>query len=1321
MKINDIISLKNFDSVIDLSWAENKGQQERLLSNYILTENLSETFTSILETITFIRSNTRIKEKNGDLDTSVKRSHIVSGQYGTGKSYFLLMLSIILEMKDTEMIEKLLNKFKNFPELYYQVKYIQENKKYLVVRINGEAESEKEFKDVIQSEVIKIMKEKFPTEELTTVYSQYLKIIEENLLVNHFERTQKIADDLDEDLSEIRLGLINYRKEYIEKAEKLISGVLGISPKIEYGNLEDFFIETNKILKNNGYDEIVIIFDEFSAYLTASIEFKRNAIDLGKIQELAQLTTINKIKSKVSFIASTHRDLISMMGTNGINTKDELEKIFGRFSSHILAFDQGEELLKNTISLDKVEFRYYEEKYSDYIEKVSQKYNMNFEDFYPLHPATVKYLDPVSKIYAQKVRTTFSFLKEVVIEKFSGKDIEEDGKLNLITLSDLFDYFEDAIEEKNIKVSEVYNQANREIRNNIDLNDKKLVEFLKAITIAYSSNSSKSLAEVELSAEELGMIYQIDDIEEIKAEMLKLVTNKYINITKNNEKYRLFVNQSGIDIDELIDQEKTKINPYKQLIKMLDASKHRIAIKNEYEIKYNLGLYPIDRHLNGGIYSVTDIKSISTSELLPYGNGLVDGKINFIVPSFDEKFDREELIEKFKQDLYDMDSNICIAIPKELFFEKEVLVEYGAILIVENKEEIQKHEEMKKMLIARKRKLEDKIRNKYIRKFANLKNFDFVFSKGKVKNDIRQEIGLFKELLFNYYYKFPQDIIVENFNTNALNSVLKQFVNPETEIANKTTSIDAKQIKLMLKPLDLVRIDDKVDKYVAKLNIPETNASSKEIMNIIENTEISLEDKIEKLKNAPYGLDENIIKLYLYITNKLGRIVIIKDKKNPIFLTQETLKTIFSKPSSYSLEKNQIEEIDERVKIVWQIFADSKLTGRSEVKKFNPNGGNEFNVLSVLSSEISTAYKSLRDMEERFSKKDIKTGVLKTLVNKLERFEKLIRPRDKYDELIKIPEIFRKNSYENNLEALSNLLGKAKKIKSKDISNFENVDSDYRTLVFCIRDLNKFDFLKEELRKVREKYSEYVKDFYNLELLEELIENINNLKRDYNSEYILLHNNYHQKYMEHIEKLKKEKRDIIEILKCLKKIKICNVADIESILELIENYKECTVEKIENKIVECRTCMYTTLKTLEIPYEELDEVFKIYDMKLQGVFSKYKESLFDLKNSEEFMYDSNFKRMMQNLNSLENGEEIDISSLKDELDILEDKINEHEMKKEQDIFDLKTISLDEIEKKFHLAIQGSGEVVVSFNELEKTFRDVLEGYRIKNFKNIKLS
>lgn len=51
MKISEVVELKKFDSVIDLSWGENDEQQERLLSSYIVTEELEETFVSILESI----------------------------------------------------------------------------------------------------------------------------------------------------------------------------------------------------------------------------------------------------------------------------------------------------------------------------------------------------------------------------------------------------------------------------------------------------------------------------------------------------------------------------------------------------------------------------------------------------------------------------------------------------------------------------------------------------------------------------------------------------------------------------------------------------------------------------------------------------------------------------------------------------------------------------------------------------------------------------------------------------------------------------------------------------------------------------------------------------------------------------------------------------------------------------------------------------------------------------------------------------------------------------------------------------------------------
>ena len=65
MLIKDLINLKSFDPVINLNWAGEIDEQERLLANYIMTENLAEIFVDILESITMVRSSGRRKKLGG--------------------------------------------------------------------------------------------------------------------------------------------------------------------------------------------------------------------------------------------------------------------------------------------------------------------------------------------------------------------------------------------------------------------------------------------------------------------------------------------------------------------------------------------------------------------------------------------------------------------------------------------------------------------------------------------------------------------------------------------------------------------------------------------------------------------------------------------------------------------------------------------------------------------------------------------------------------------------------------------------------------------------------------------------------------------------------------------------------------------------------------------------------------------------------------------------------------------------------------------------------------------------------------------------------
>ena len=478
----------------------------------------------------------------------------------------------------------------------------------------------------------------------------------------------------------------------------------------------------------------------------------------------------------------------------------------------------------------------------------------------------------------KEVRTAFGFFEEKVRQDYFHQEVIKDGKLNLVTVSDLYDYFEGEIEEKRRKLYETRNQ----ICNYVE-NDKEIVNYSKALAVAYSSSLTGSGAITELSTKNLKNMYLMESEEKVEEKMNPLVSDVHINIIQNNNKYRLAVNSSGFDPDREIKKQKEKINPNRMRDKILNKAQDRIFIKNSYNLKYNMGLYPMDRSLEGSIYSLEELKKVNFD--LSFSTDK-DGKIIFMIPNFEESYDGEALANEYLEKMKELDKNICLAIPRDIVFDSDTLREYGAVLKVERDERVVKDDELRRIVVTRRRKIEDKIRNKYLRKFSNLKNFIFIFSDGKRRNDLRQDKALYKEILYSHYRSFPHEIKVENFNSrNPLNKLIKLFLDGgRTEITKKNkTSEEAKNIYATLKPLDLVKITENVNTEKVEFQSPrgEVSQISKEIMDIVESPEeaMSLEEKYKTLTRAPYGLSVQLVDLYFFVSNKLGR-TYIESKKN---------------------------------------------------------------------------------------------------------------------------------------------------------------------------------------------------------------------------------------------------------------------------------------------------------------------------------------------------------------------------------------------------------------------------------------------------------
>ncbi|GCD11658.1 DUF6079 family protein [Clostridium tagluense] len=1323
MKIRDIVSLKEFDPVVDLSWAGNINEQERLLSNYIMTEQLAEVFTDMLESLNFVRSDNRRELKSGDVDSvATKRSHIISGQYGTGKSYFLLMLSVILEMKNPYLAEAIINRFSKFPELQFQLKFIRENKKYFVVRINGEAENEKEFKDVIQERIISALEYEFGDVPIQTVYIKMREMLEK-VYEQHKITMDEVLKSKEYDIEDIIAGLYHYRKDAIVQMEGVIKEALGFTPKVEIDSLDSFIKDVNIILKNNGYDELIVIFDEFSAYLTASMESGRINKDLGYIQTLAQLSAKGYRESqgiRVAFITSTHKDLKEMIGSSGNSNKDELDKVFGRFDSHILAFDQGEELLKNTIELDRSTFAEYRVKHSEYINTLKDKYSKDFYDFYPLHPATVEYLEPISQLYSQKVRTSFGFLKEVVREKYFGKEIEENGKLNLITISDLFDYFENAIESKHSEIISVYYQNYNSLKS-----DDDLVDFLKALTIAHASSFTKSSAGVELSAEEIKNLYQLPSEEYIREKLNPVINSKYLNITTNEGKYRFFLSNSRVNIDKLINDAKDKIDPYTILNLILKKSVNRIFIKENYDIKYNMGLFPLDRKLEGEIFSLNELEN---SNFVKIFSTETDGKIIFLIPNFNEKFNREEFVETYSENMKELSLNISLAIPNSLVFLPEELKEYGAMLYLEkNNEEISQNEEIRKIFIKRKRKLEDKLRNKYLRKFANLRNFTFIFGGGEIKNDIRQDICLYREILYKYYSKFPYEIAVENFNSRApLNEIHDKFINGGMgEIVKKETSSVSKHVFNTLKPLDLVSIKGKVNSYSLEFKMPDKSISSisKQIMDIIELPEdkMDLASKHYKLTSSPYGLSLPLIGLFFLVSSKMGRISIYsKDGSKVVNIDKKNLEIISKYPDDYIITRNTVEDIPKEVGEVWAKLIELRIVPNSKSKKFRADGRNEFNIYTTLGSEINIILNNLTDKEQRLARKDVKTRKLKSFVNKLEVTSKTHAPSDFYSAVVDIPSIFRRQTFEMNMEEFGDYINKLKNVTSHEIIKFERNNELVTNLSYRIKDLLKFPVMKEELIAVEHELKLYKEDFLNFDINESIDLKAGKLLNNYNDEFKIIHDEYHERYHELKEKLVNNQRNRVESLKLLADIKFPNIASVNSFLEEIESYEKCTLLITEGKIAQCKSCSCDEIKKVESGIEVLVEKFRNYDRQVVGVLERYVKELGNSNIKDNFKFDEVYKNTVIKLNSIgsefETGDEYIF--LKENIDKVKPQLIEVINKNEEPIH--KNVGIKELESRLLSEIRALGQNYVTLEDIQAKFNKLVDEYRSKEINIVKV-
>ncbi|SDC27700.1 MULTISPECIES: hypothetical protein [unclassified Candidatus Frackibacter] len=1322
MKIKDLVSLRSFQPVINLKWADDKNEQLSLLENYILTEDLAELFTDVLETITMKRSPERCDQLGGDIDSvDVQRSHIISGQYGTGKSYFLLMLSIILELKNDRLAEELLDKVKEFTDLHYQLDHIIDEMKYLVVRINGENENEKHFDDVIQEAVINRLHQEFDNVVLKSNYQNLL----DNLIAHkeHDVRSKLLEEVLNpksynyQDLLE---GLKGHQREAKDRYIDLMKEA-GLSSGDDFKNLEEFIEDVNEFLISQGYDELIIILDEFSAYLDASVEARRSKIDLGNIQTLAQLTAPTS-KYNISFITSTHVDIKEILNQAFTNQED-INKVFGRFKQRQIAFNQGNELIKDTIKIDKSKFNQIKQKHLALITQLENQYGVSVEDYYPLHPASLIYLQPVAQKFAQKDRTLFVFLKEVVKERYFNEDVEVNGELNFIQLDDIFDKFLPAFEQDR-NLIKVYNQM-REIA------DSELATKInKALVISYVSllsTGASAKRTAGLSKEDLQNIYFVEENQVTKA-LDHLVEDNRSHIVFNDDKYQLVISNTGINLEQEISKEAQNVNPYRELRRLLKEEENSLDIKRQYNLKYNRGLYPLSRELEGKLTTAEDFTDVK--DLEDYFRTNKDGKLTFIVPKFNEKYNLADFKNKYAPKFQELPANVALALPKKIYFKEKDLKEYGAIKILETNDEIIKNDDLTKLLGQRKRKLEGKIRNRFLRKFGKVNNFTFIFGQGIVRDDIRQDKELFKELLYQYYDKFPLEIEVENFDSrSASNSVIKRMIaTGEDLISKSSSSVFQKQIFNTMKPLDLITIEEQPDNYKVKMKIPREEVSQKsyQIWQIITDDNMSIEEKFETLESAPYGLNEALIELYIAVALGLGKFR-LKDRKGKVVTAPNKDHIVNIKNSNYEMEEVPDTHVGkkEKVKEVWQIL--SKIIPNSQYRSFDPHGRKEDNkFFAILGREIKAAINNLDRDKDVMEGRGLNTKPLANLKDELIKVTKSMSPEKLYEKLIELVDnLYPEKEYNATLKEIEDLIDNLDVFNNKK-KRINHLSKQLDNLKGKIHILSDYSNLKEKLNNVKEMWSNYQKEPFNFTLISEIEDELKMTIAGYNQKYKEAHDAYYQKFEDGKEKILNGQQDYIELIKKFEAINF-EITKVSAYINELHQFKPCDQLTINNDEVAKCSCNLKSLQSVENRAADIEKKINLKRKQIANIYTNYIDDFNANQGKINRYLEENLPDKLDDWNFIIGAINDDAIAHKDKLKVkLEDlapEINEalSETEDEEEVQKTNRVKLNEFMQQLESKVKAYGRNNISFADIKDIFNEVCNELNdIKDYEGLKL-
>lgn len=1366
VKLSEIIDVKDIDTVVNLhDVIGDKTKTNILVKNYIVTDEVQNLFNKILSSISR-KYSPEYEKKSGKFDQLMQRFHLITASMGKGKSFFLLMLNTLLKTNSSASENISIKLAKTNKELDFQIKSLKD-KKYLQIFVIGTEYANQTIDEIITQQIKnELIKEGIESiAYIKANYSEAIKIIDNisKIISDSFEKhLEKISGKKYTLIKELRSDLEMENKDALQIFIKCFNSVLGAPPELKTPNFKENMLNLVEGVKKEGYNGIIIYFDEMTTYFLSSQELGNVNYNISNLQVLAEMK-----RNDLFFIGSLHENIENTIKDK--QARRNFEKLAGRFQNHDdlieFSFDQIITSIL-TVNESNLEYHIYQEskgKYAEYFRKIGNlskdyKFKYKWKRFYPFHPSTIYFLKIISE-FSQANRTAIHFVKNE-LKKNLDNNLLTNKKIFFLTPDSLWDFFEKGIsKERNEFVTAV-----KTILEDKKENQKQIIKTMGVIAASISTTLRTTSDFVSITPDQMSSIY-FESPDDLYNELMYIHDNsngiycESNNIDKLKSKFRIEI-LGYKNVEGLIKDFIEKINPQKTFHDLI-----KNKIDNDYFPKTISHLGVEWRGIN--FYQ----SSFSKSYKIPnYGD--INAGLMLLLPDI-EKNNLKDLEEYAISSQKKLPNNIGLVFIKKINFDIRSLNRYSAILRAIGSTKVSKDDRDK--LDQEKSKIENTF-NRTLTEILEVENIDIILRNNIIQGELRARdfddmfgkydlSSLFKDglkaILSSKYPKFPP---IDDENPIKSRTTTNDIINKlivQKEQTDSTLSGQAKnQVRSNLIRLGLVKKRNNI--YTIQEPDPNLSPIMADIFGLINNK--SAEDGTDLhviyslLRKEPYGLQDHIIELFLmfYITNILGYIEETTsktrlNKKNyksllpemsdnngtgfKIFKTKEipniqtsyinsTLENIFDSEVSYQKITN--ENADDCAKVIVEYIekviesVEESMIYIIKINNFLKKLGNDSDTeqieatneaIQLINQELLLKYK-----KEEITGSEFIDLYYKFPSNYLLKGTKsqTISQKQSYDAFENIMETLKKFSKENDI--LKNILNwlvksdlniadleKIDKIKAsefnKDLNNLINSLSQSILEGAEILDI----FYRESIRENWLKYYDYYKELH--------------------SEY----NNIAKKFLTGIKDTKEHK-----LIKKLSDLKIPNILDINSVNSKIEKYRLiCTNKKLNNvkniEDVKCTSCKrdicelsYYIRDHEEISKTILSEMKSIIKNRLEYVQDNLAEFNTYVFNNVTPNLDSNLIKEFRKFLSTQNFKKL--NELSDEtlhafIDYI-DKIKVHfntfisniESKKPDAKRESLTIETfyTELKSKYQLKISSKGVKTLTMKEMARLLRSVIE-------------